>query len=434
MSWQDEYQSKLVSVEKSAEVINSGDIVFTSAGPSCPIDIINAISARYKELENVNIASGLLTYPFDYLKAEYKGHITHHSGFLGPLERMFMPQGNIKIRTYQFSKIEKVVPRRHYDVGIFEVSTPDERGYMSFGPQGAFNNAIISRHAGKIIVQVNRKTPFVNGMEAHIHVSQIDYICEKDHDLVEIPDAPIGEEERMLASHIVERIPDGACIQLGFGKIANAVGFLLENKRDLGVHTEMLTNSMMELAQRGVITCARKNYQPGTMVCSFAIGSKALYDFMDHNPMVTTLPIYQICTPETIARIDNFVSINNALCVDLMGQVGSESIGFNMYSGTGGQLDFVRGASQSKGGQSFIALLSTAQTKNGLVSRINTALPMGTIVTTPRTDVQCVVTEYGVADLMDLSLSQSAEALIAIAHPAFRDQLRHDAKKAGLLH
>lgn len=433
MTWQEEYQHKMVSVETAAEVIKSGDIVFTSAGPSCPIDIINAISARYKELENVHIASGLLMYPFEYLKGEYKGHITHHSGFLGPLERMFLPQGNIKIRPYQFSKIEIVVPRRHYDVGIFEVSTPDERGYMSFGPQGTFNNAIISRYAGKIMVQVNRKTPFVNGMEAHIHVSQVDFICEKEHDLIEIPDAPIGEDEQKLASYIVDRIPDGACIQLGFGKIANAVGFLLESKKDLGVHSEMLTNSMMALAQKGVITCARKNHQPGTMVCSFAVGPKALYDFMDRNPMVTTLPIYQICAPDTIAKIDNFVSVNNALCVDLLGQVGSESIGFTMYSGTGGQLDFVRGAAKSKGGQSFIALLSTAQTKNGLVSRINAALPLGTIVTTPRTDVQCVVTEYGVADLMDLSLSQSAEALIAIAHPAFRDQLRYDAKKAGLL-
>ncbi len=434
MTWQEEYQSKLVSVETAAASIQSGNIIFTSAGPSCPIDIINAVSARYKELENVHIASGLLTYPFEYLKAEYQGHITHHSGFLGPLERMFMPQCNIRIRPYQFSKVDKVIPRRHYDVAIYEVSVPDERGYMSFGPQGTFSNAIISRYAGRVIVLVNRKTPFVNGMEAHIHVSQVDMICEKDHDLVEIPDAPIGEEERQLASHIVERIPDGACIQLGFGKIANAVGFLLECKKDLGVHSEMLTNSMMVLAQKGVITCARKNYQPGTMVCSFAVGPRALYDFMDHNPMVTMLPIYQICAPETIAKIDNFISINNALCVDLMGQVGSESIGFTMYSGTGGQLDFVRGASLSRGGKSFIALLSTAQTKNGLVSRINTALPLGTIVTTPRTDVQCVVTEYGVADLMDLSLSQSAEALIAIAHPAFRDQLRHDAKKAGLLY
>jgi 4-hydroxybutyrate CoA-transferase len=433
MTWQEVYKSKLVSVEKAAEVIKSGDILFTSAGPSCPIDVINAICARYKELENVHIASGLLMYPFEYLKAEYKGHITHHSGFLGPLERMFMSQGNIKIRTYQFSKVNKVIPRRHYNVAIFEVSAPDDKGYMSFGPQGTFSNAIISQYTDTIIVQVNRKTPFVNGMEAYIHVSQADFICEKDHDLIQIPDAPIGEEERKLASYIVDRIPDGACIQLGFGKIANAVGFLLESKKDLGVHSEMLTNSMMELTKKGVITCARKNYQPGTMACGFAAGSKDLYDFMDHNPMVTTFPIYQICALNTIAGIDNFVSVNNALCVDLMGQVGSESIGFNMYSGTGGQLDFVRGAALSRGGQSFIALLSTAQTKNGLISRINTALPLGTIVTTPRTDVQCVVTEYGVADLRDLSLSQSAEALIAIAHPAFRDQLTNDARKAGLL-
>jgi 4-hydroxybutyrate CoA-transferase len=186
VTWQEDYLSKLISVTKAAEVIKSGDIVYTSAGPSCPIDVINAVSARYKKLENVHIASGLLMYPFDYLKVEYKGHLTHHSGFLGPLERMFMPQGNINVRPCQFSKVDKVIPRRHYDVAIFEVSAPNDKGCFSFGPQGTFNNAIISRYTDKIIVQVNRKTPFVNGMEGHIHVGQVDFICEKDHDLTDL--------------------------------------------------------------------------------------------------------------------------------------------------------------------------------------------------------------------------------------------------------
>lgn len=433
MTWQEEYQRKLVGIEEAAKVIKSGDLVFMSAGPSCPVDIVTAVCARYKELENVNLASGLLMHPFEYLKAEYKGHISHNSGFLGPLERMFMPQGNIRVRPYQFSKLPKVIPNRNYDVAIFEVSAPDDNGYMSFGPVGTFSNAIIARHVKKIIVQVNRRTPFVNGMEAHIHVGQVDYICEKDHDLVQIPDMTTGPEEQAIAKHIVERIPDKSCIQLGFGKIANAVGFYLEGKKDLGVHSEMLTNSMMTLAQKGVITGAYKTYQPGIMACSFGTGTRQLYDFMHRNPMVVTFPIYQICDPAVIARIDNFMSINNALCVDLLGQVGSESIGFTMYSGTGGQLDFVRGAAHSKGGKSFIALKSTAETKDGLVSRINTALPLGTIVTTPRTDVHYVVTEYGIADLSDCSLSQSANALIAIAHPQFRDQLTQEAKQAGLI-
>ncbi len=433
MQWESDYRQKLTSVEEAAGLIKSNDIIFISAGASCPIEVIEAISRRYLELQNVNIASGLLMHPFTYLQAAERGHITHHSGFLGPVERMFMPMGNIEVRPYQFSKIEHLARQRHYNVAIFEVSEPNASGYMSYGPVGTFSNGLISQLVDTIIVQVNKRTPFVNGMQAHIHVSWVDHICEVDRELVQIPDTPLEDEEERIAGFIVERIRDGACIQLGFGKIANAIGYFLDTKKDLGVHSEMLTTSLMRLAQKGVVTCGRKSYLPGTMACSFAIGSRELYEFIHMNPLVTTFPIYQICDPGILGRIEDFVSVNNALCIDLMGQVGSESIGFKMYSGTGGQLDFVRGAWVAPGGQSFIALRSTAQTADGRVSRIRTALPSGTIVTTPRTDVQYVVTEYGLADLTDLSVSRCARALIDIAHPDFRDELARKAHQVGLL-
>ncbi len=434
MDWQEEYKRKLISVEDAAAQIKSGDGIMMSAGPSTPIDIIAAISKRYKELKDVTILSGLLMNPLDYLQAEYRGHIKHHTIFAGPLERMFLPQGNIEVTSYQFSKTEELTTDTlSFNVAIFEVSEPDARGYMSFGPLGTFNNGLVSRLADKIIVQVNKKTPFVNGMDAHIHVSKVDYICEADHDLAEIPPIIAGEEEHKIAEYIVERIPDGACIQIGLGKLANAVGFKLENKKDLGVHTEMLTDSMVTLAKKGVINCEKKTFHRDKIVCGFGIGTKELYEFMDRNPFVDTFPISYINDVTNIAKIDNFVSINNALTVDLTGQVCSETLGFSVYSGTGGQIDFVRGAQLSKGGLSFIALKSAANTKNGPISRIASVLPPGTVVTTPRTDVQYIVTEYGIADLHNKSNEQRVKAMVSIAHPDFRDQLTKEAKDAGLL-
>jgi len=433
MNWQEEYKKKLVSVEDAAAQIKSGDIVMMSAGPSTPVDIISAIAKRYKELKDVTICSGLLMTPLDYLQAEYKGHIKHHTIFAGPLERMFLSQGNIEVTSYQFSKTEELTNMLSYNVALFEVSEPDVRGYMSFGPLGTFNNGLVSRNADKIMVQVNKKTPFVNGMDAHIHVSKVDYICEADHELVEIPPIIAGKEEHKIAEYIVERIPDGACIQIGLGKLANAVGFQLENKKDLGVHTEMLTDSMVTLAKKGIINCEKKTFNRDKIVCGFGIGTKELYEFMDRNPLIATFPISYINDINNIAKIDNFVSINNALTVDLTGQVCSETLGFSVYSGTGGQIDFVKGAQLSKGGQSFIALKSAANTKNGPVSRIASVLLPGTVVTTPRTDVQYIVTEYGIADLYNKSNEQRVKAMVSIAHPDFRDQLTKEAKDAGLL-
>ena len=432
-NWEPDYKKKLVSLDEAAKLIKSGDSILMSAGPSAPIDLMNAMARRYKELENVTVTSGLLLSPMSHLGAEYKGHIKHHTLFLGPLERMFLAQGNIEVTSFQFSKTDELIPSLKANVALFEVSPPDSRGFMSYGPLGTLYNGIASRNAEKIVVQVNRKTPFVNGIDAHIHVSKVECICHSDHDLAVLPDTPPDEDDRKIAQYIVEQIPDGACLQLGIGNVANAVGFELQNKKDLGVHTEMLTDSMVALVNKGVINCEKKALHRDKIVCSFGLGSRELYDFMDRNPMVSTFPISYVCDINNIAKNDNFISINNALTVDLTGQVCSETLGYSQYSGTGGQLDFVRGAQLSKGGKSFIALKSVAENKKGKFSRISCAFAPGTVVTTPRSDVQYIVTEHGIAYLHNRSIPQRVKSLIAIAHPDFRDQLMREAKEAGVL-
>ncbi len=437
MNWKQEYQQKLMSVEEAAGLIKSGDRVWMSPVCSMPIQFGDALAARYQELENVTVISGLLMHPWGFLKGECKGHINYESFFLGPIERKFMPQGNIKATTVQFSRIEQyTIDRIKPSVSVFEVSPPDERGYMSFGPLGTFNGALAAQLAEKVIVQVNKKVPYVyGGAESFIHVSQVDHICEADHEIPVLPNPPLTDVDRKIGEYIAERVPDGACLQLGIGGVANAVGELLVDKKDLGVHTEMFVDSMVTLAKKGVINCSRKNFHPGRITAGFGIGSKELYDFMDRNQLIETYPIWKITDPYTIAQNDNFVSINSCLTVDITGQVGSEALGFNQFSGTGGQLDFVRGAALSKGGMSFIALPSTVTRKDGtLISKIVISFEPGTAVTTPRTDVQYIVTEYGVADLKDKNFPDRAKALIAIAHPDFRDQLRFEAEKVGVLY
>jgi len=282
-------------------------------------------------------------------------------------------------------------------------------------------------------VQVNEHTPFVNGSQAVLHVSDVDYIVENHHPLPEIPEIPISDVEQKIGEHVVERIPDGATIQIGIGAVSDAVGNLLASKKELGVHTEMMTNSMMHLAEKGVITGSKKTLHPGKMVCGFAIGNAELYKFVDHNPICEFAPVYYVNKVSNIAKNDNMISINNTMTVDLTGQCASESIGFSMYSGTGGQLDFIRGANLSQGGKSFITLPSTSETKSGTISRIVSAFKPGTVITTPRSDARYIVTEYGVADLWLKSVPKRVKEMISIAHPDFRDSLEKEAREAGLL-
>lgn len=434
--WENEYQNKQISIDSAAALIESGQTVGMSCGPSLPVDILDAIGARKDELEDVTILSGLLMPPVkprktNHLEADYKGHIRHVSIFLGAFERPFLKEGNIDLIAFQFSNADTFYQNRYpIDIAILECSPPDKDGFMSFGPCGMLVNHIWVKMAKKIVVQVNDRTPYIYGSKSSIHVNDVDYICESSHELpVPLNRRKVSTMEETIASYIIDQIPDGSTIQLGVGGISNAVGFLLKNKNDLGIHTEMLTDSMVALAQKGVVNGSRKTFHPHKILFAFGAGERTLYDFIDNNQDVECAPISYVNDVYNIAKNDHLISINNTLSVDLTGQVCSETIGFNQYSGTGGQVDFVRGAQLSKEGKSFITLQSTAKTDKGLISRINTSLFPGTVVTTPRTDVQYVVTEYGIADLQNKCVRDRATELIKISHPDFRDALTEEAKQ-----
>ncbi|MBU2548741.1 MAG: 4-hydroxybutyrate CoA-transferase [Proteobacteria bacterium] len=437
MNWREDYRSKQTTAEEAVKVVKSGDNVMLGGAGSAPPDLANALCARYKELENVNLWTGITMYPFDYLKGELKGHINYGSIFFGPLERMFHGQGNIDNLSYHFSHADRaVLESARCNVMLIEVSEPDHRGYMSLGPCGIYIGAIMCAQAETVVAQVNRNVPYIYGRDNVIHVSDVDWIVLGDHPLPELPPIPITDRERRIGQMIAERVPDGACIQIGLGGVANAVGHFLFDKKDLGVHSEMITDSMVELAQAGVINNSRKTFHHGKMLIGgLCVGSTALYEFVDRNPMVEFAPIYYVNNPHNIAKNERFVSINNALTVDLTGQVASESIGFQTYSGTGGQLDFVRGAGMAPKGQSFLALpAGTIKSDGTILSRIVSAFKPGTAVTTPRADVMYVVTEYGIAELWHKTTRDRVRAMIAIAHPEAREQLEREAFEAGLLH
>ncbi len=434
--WREDYKNKLVTAEEAAAQVQSGDWIIVPPVNSAPIDILNALAARKDEIQKVKIASNLLIYPFAFLGGDYVGKITYYSGYCGPLERMFMPQGNVVPFPMHLSKAYKALDRAQaHDVAMIEVTPPDDRGFMNYGPCGVAYGNYAARKCRKVIAQVNSKTPWIHGIENVVHVSQVDFIVEKDHDLPVVPEIEITDVEKKIGEFIAERITDGATIQLGIGGIPNAVAYFLHEKKDLGVHAEILSDAVAELTELGVITGTKKTiFRDKIGVGGLIIGTKRLLDFCDDNPAILSMPIQIANHYDTIRRHDNLCSINSALTVDLTGQIASETIGHSQYSATGGQADFVRGAIASRGGKSFIALNSTGKNRDGsLMSRIVLNFSPGTVVTTPRSDAMYIVTEYGVADLYMRSIPDRVKAMISIAHPDFREDLERQAFEAGLL-
>jgi acyl-CoA hydrolase len=427
MQWEKMYQEKLVSVEKAASLIESGDRAWFGACSAAPIQLLEAIGDRYEALENVDLITAMALYPYKFLKSkDYIGHVNFHTVFYGAFERQFFKIGNVNVNSVHLSNIARTL-KEYYKVNtlLADVSVPDEDGYMYYGPMGVVVNGEVAEIATKKIVQVNKFQPRVKGTKHRIHVSEVDCICEFDHELPVLPQPPVSEVDRKIADLILPMIPDGATIQVGLGGLANAIGYGLEGKKNLSVHTEMFTDSMVYLAKKGVVN--------GKILAAFGLGSTELYEFVGEGK-VELAPISYVNNPFEIGKNDDFISINGSLMVDLTGQVCSESLGHDQYSSTGGQLDYVRGASVSKGGKSFICLASTVKNKGGGVkSTISLNLPEGEIITTPRSDVMYVVTEYGVANLFNKPLRERAKALIEIAHPDFRAQLTEEAKAAGIL-
>lgn len=425
--WREIYKQKLVSVEDAAKVIESGDKCLLAPCSAAPIELMEAICDRVDELKDVEVVTGMALYPFKFFQSpDYIGKITFNTIFYGAAEKFFYDVGTVNINSIHLSEVASCL-RPVYGVNtlLADVSLPDEEGYLYYGPMGVAVNGEVAEYAKKIIVQVNKFQPKVSGVKHRIHVSEVTCLCECDHPLPELPQPEVSDIEKKIAALLLPRIKDGSCIQIGLGGLSNAVGYGLEDKKNLSVHTEMFTDSMVYLAKKGVIT--------GRMFASFGLGSTELYEFVGEGK-VELCPISFVNNPYEIAKNDNFVSINACLMADLTGQVCSETLGHSIYSSTGGQLDYAKGASMSKGGQGFLCMPSTVKGKDGsLISTVTLNLPAGEIVTTPRSEVMNIVTEYGIADLYHQPIRERVKRMIAIAHPDFREALHKQALEVGLI-
>ena len=427
------YAQKLITAQTLAEQVQSGWLLGMDTGPSQTPAIMSAIAdkVRNSDIKGVQVQTLLDIYPFEfYADDSLAGKMTGYSWFSSGGARKAVNGGYADLFPTYYRDIPRHIRAEYeYDAFCVAVSPMDSHGYFSLALNGSYAEAMIDK-AKRIFIEVNEKQPrCLCGTQ--LHISQVDAIVENTHELPVLPPVVLDETSITIGNLIAEQIPDVACIQLGIGAIPDATGMALKAKKDLGIHTEMFTDSMVELIECGAVNNSRKQIHRGKTVTTFAYGSKRIYDFIDDNPAVEVLPVDYVNDPEVICRNDNMISINAALEVDFFGQVCAESVGTKHMSGSGGQVDYVRGACQSKGGKSFIAFTSTA--KGGTISKIKPILTPGAICTTSKNDVDYIVTEYGIAHLRGRSLSDRTRQLIAIAHPDFRDELTFEAKKRGIL-
>jgi 4-hydroxybutyrate CoA-transferase len=417
MTWRE----RKITAEAAARKIMSGQRVFLTGNCSTPQVFLAALRDCYRDLQAVELVQLLDLGAGDYITPEMSQHIRINSLFISSKVRKLVNDGLADFTPVFLSEIPHLFRsgRLVLDVAVIHVSPPDEHGYCSYGVEVGVTKSA-AETAGLVIAEVNPRMPRTLG-DSFIHVNQIDYFIDVDYALPEVKPEPASLVQDKIASYIAELIPDAATLQTGIGGIPDAVLRRLNHHKNLGIHTELFSNGVMEMIEAGVITNAAKSLHSGKVVAGFVLGTQQLYNYIHDNPIFELHPTEYVNDPFIIAQNDRMVSINSALEVDLTGQVCADSIGTKFYSGVGGQVDFVRGAARSKGGMSFIALPSTA--KNDTISRITTALKPGSGVTTSRNDVRCIVTEYGVADLYGRSVSERVQALVNIAHPAFRDEL-----------
>ena len=431
MSWVDDYKKKLVSAEEAVSVVKSGDRVYISGNAATPYVLMRALAQRKDELTNVELVHVLLMGEDPLSRPEMEGHFRHNSLFVGPADRKAINEGRADYVPIFLHQIPDLFysGQMPIDVAMLHLSPPDEHGFMSFGVEVLASKAAAEK-ARIVIAQVNDQMPRVLG-DSFIHVSRVHKIVEVSEPLPELKRATMTEVELKIGQYIADLIEDGCTLQLGIGGIPDAVLASLKNRRELGIHTEMVSDGVMEAIEAGIVTGSRKTLHPYKVIMTFVLGSKKLYDFVDNNPVFEAHPTDYTNHPFIVAQNEKMVAINSAIEVDITGQVCSDSIGTYIYSGFGGQVDFIRGAAHSKGGKPIIALPSTA--KDGEISRIVPYLKQGAGVVTTRADVRYVVTEYGVAYLYGKNLQERTKALINIAHPKFRADLIKEAKKRNLL-
>lgn len=433
MSVQDIYQQKIISASSAVDRLQNGNKIWAGGLLNIPVEFLSVVDERLEEFQGLELYSGLLTKPFKFLDKKYQPNLSYRSFFLGPIEKRAMKGGNLDFFLYHLGNLNKTLSHVDFDFTVIEVSPMNAEGYFSLGPVGGVGTPDILPRSKTVIVVVNKHQPFIGNKENLLHIDDVDFIMESHHSIAAPDSKAPSEAEQKIAQHILPFIKDGSTIQIGIGSLSNAVGFGLKNHKNLGIHTEMFTESMMELCLSGAVNGSQKNYYPNKIITAFAAGSQKLLDYVHHNDNIEIHDVEKVNDMLEIAKNDNFVSINTCIMTDFTGQVASEGVGHQQISGSGGQVDYVRGATLSKGGLSIIALSSTYKGPNGIESTILSELPCGTPVTTLRNDVQIIVTEYGAADLRGLTIHERIEKLIDIAHPDFREALHNQALACGQL-
>jgi 4-hydroxybutyrate CoA-transferase len=436
MDWNSIYQSRITTPQEAVRVIKSGSRLFLTGNVSVPQTVLAALVEYAPSLENVEICQALTIGPADYVNPEMEGHLRVNTMFISHNVRKAVQEGRADFTPVLLSEFPLLFKRGllPLDVAIIHVSVPDEHGFCSLGVEVGLTKSA-AESARIIIAEVNQQMPRTLG-DSFIHVSHLNHIIPVNYP---IPEMPMSEEgnsavvER-IAGYIAELIPDGATMQLGIGAIPDAVLKYLHHKKDLGVHSELFSDGVIDLVNEGVLTNARKTLHPGKIIAGFMLGTKQLYEWADDNPLIELHRTEYVNDPFVIAQNERMVAINSAIEVDLTGQVCADSIGPKLYSGVGGQLDFIYGASRSKGGVPIIALPSMTTLRDGTpVTRIACMLKQGAGVVTSRNHVRYVVTEYGVADLYGKTIRQRAQQLVNIAHPDFRPGLEREARELHYL-
>lgn len=433
MSWISRYTSRVVTAENAVQNIKSNQRLFLTGNVSVPHKLLEALVDYAPNLENVEIIQALTIGAQDYASPEMKGHLRINTIFVSENVRGAVQAGRADFTPVMLSEFpllfkQNILP---LDVALIHVSPPDEHGFCSLGVEVGLTKSA-AESAQLVIAEVNQKMPRTLG-DSFIHVSKLDYMVPVDYELPDLAMSQDGPNEitKKIAEHCAELIPNEATMQMGIGAIPDAVLKHLYDKRDLGIHTELFSDGVIDLVDAGVITNAKKTLHPGKIIAGFIIGTKRLYRWVNDNPLIEFHPTEYVNDPFVIAQNDRMVAINSAIEIDLTGQVCADSIGPKLYSGVGGQLDFIYGASRAKGGVPIIALPSTA--KGDQLSRIVPMLKQGAGVVTSRNHVRYVITEFGIADLYGKSIRQRATALINVSHPKFRDELTAQAKELNYI-
>jgi 4-hydroxybutyrate CoA-transferase len=432
MTWKDQYSSKVASPEQAVKTIQSGNRIFLTGNCSVPQQLIKSLVDLAPDLKNVEICQALTVGNFDYTNPEMEGHLRVNSLFISPNVRKAVQEGRADFTPVLLSELPLLFKRGilPLDVALVHLSPPDADGFCSFGVEAGLS--ITAAESARIIIaEINDQMPRTYG-DTLIHVSKLSSLVPVDYPLAERAMSAEGSSDiiQKIAAHIADIIPDGATLQTGIGSIPDAVLKYLGHKKNLSIHSELISDGVIDLVEAGVINCSQKTLHPDKIVCGFLIGTQRLYTWANKNPLLELHRTEYVNSPIIIAKNRRMVALNSAIEVDLTGQVCADSLGCKFYSGIGGQMDFIYGASLAEEGLPIIALPSTTMAKDGtLISKIAISLNHGAGVTTTRNHVHFIATEYGITDLYGKTIQQRARALISIAHPDFRDELTFNAKK-----